>query len=307
MTEKQYNSEDQVALPGIRTFIREVLAVFFNLLSFIEHVIRKKKWFIIVGLILGIAFGFLYFQTKREHFKASMVVSFNKLTKKTYAEMLSQLDVLSYTGSSSKLATELNISEQAAASIIYVESKNLNNEALESDTSTKIHQPFKITVGILDKTYADTIQNAFIGFMNSRPLVKKLGEIERKYYADKLIYLDRQLAKIDTLISEYNQFLATSKISSTVYNNAIDPATIFEQSNLLIAEKERTLKYITIESDAVVLIDGFKTTMFPQQSSLAVYLLIMGPIGLLLGLLIGLLIETKKKVMEESHHRPSHT
>jgi hypothetical protein len=295
MTEKQYNSEDQVALPGIRTFIREVLAVFFNFLSFIEEVVRKKKWFVIAGLILGMIFGFLYFKTKREHFKASMVVSFNKLTKKTYAEMLSQLDILSYTGSSSKLATELNLSEQAAASIIYVESKNINNEALESDTSTKIHQPFKIIVGILDKTYSDTIQKALIGFLNSRPLVKELGEIERKFYADKLIYIDRQLAKIDTLITEYNQFLATSKISSTVYNNAIDPATIFEQSNLLIAEKERTIKYISIESDAVVLIDGFKTTMLPQQSSLAVYLLVMGPIGLLLGLLIGLLIETKKK------------
>ena len=73
---------------------------------------------------------------------------------------------------------------------------------------------------------------------------------------------------------------------ATFYNNALDPAALYEHSLNLANEKEKILKWLNNESQPILLIDSLKTPATPQSKSLIDLLLI----GLALGVCTGLFI-----------------
>lgn len=225
-----------------------------------------------------------------------MVVIFNELTKKTYAEMLDQLDKLTTTESSARLAGELKVSDEVAQSILFMEARNIDNGPLRIDTSTKTRQPFKIILALTNNKSADSLQTGIINYLNNSPYLKKFKEEQRRNFLDKISFIDRELAKLDSLKNEYNRFLASSGNSSTFYNNAINPAEIYLHSNNLVNQKETMLSSINVEGTAISVIDGFKITSSPQSASLLKYLLAFGGIGLAAGFILGFFLEIERKV-----------
>jgi len=226
-----------------------------------------------------------------------MIVQNNELTKKAFAEMTQQLNNLIGGNSKAKLASVLNTSPQIASNILYVDSKTMNDEPLEGDTSTKLRQPFKIVAGLKDYTQSDTIQSLILSQLNNSPYLKLLREQQTKLYTDRLAYIDGELSKLDSLKTEYNRFIASSKISATFYNNAFNPADIYVQSYALYNQRESTLRWLNIDKDAVSVIDGFKSSSLPNSIGLVKALLIFGAIGFFITYLIAFLGETKKRVL----------
>ena len=225
-----------------------------------------------------------------------MVVVFNELTKKTYAEILDQLDKLTTAESAERLAGELKVSRDIAGSILFIDAKNINNGALRLDTSTKTRQPFKIILALTNNNSADSVQIAIINYLNNSPYLKKFKEEQRRNYLDKILFIDRELAKLDSLKNEYTRSLASSGKSATIYNNAFDPAEIYVHSNELVDQKETMLSALNVEGTAISVIDGFKITSSPQSASLLKYLLAFGGIGLATGFILGFFLETQKKL-----------
>jgi hypothetical protein len=225
-----------------------------------------------------------------------MIVQNNELTKKAYAEIIRQLTSLAGGKSVDKLASELNTSSQMASNILNIDSKTMNDEPLESDTSTKLRQPFKIVAVLSDNKQCDSIQTLIVNHLNNRPYLKTLREQQTKLYEDRLDFLGSELKKLDSLESEYNRFIASSKISATFYNNAFNPADIYQQSYNLFNQREITLRWLNIDKEAVSVLDGFKPTSTPHSISLLKALLILGGAGILIAYLIAFLRETKKRV-----------
>jgi hypothetical protein len=225
-----------------------------------------------------------------------MVVVFNELTKKTYAEILDQLDKLTTPESAERLAGELKVSGEVARSILFIDSKNIDNDPLRLDTSTKTRQPFKIIVALTNNRSADSLQTGIINYLNNSPYLKKFKEEQHRNFIEKISFIDRELAKLDSLKNEYTRFLASSGNSASFYNNAFDPADIYLHSNNLFTQKETMLSSINVEGTAISVIDGFKVTSSPQSASLLKYLLAFGGLGLGAGFILGFLLETKKKV-----------
>lgn len=298
MNEKNMHPEDQFNLSNLKNIVRSALRSFFRFCSFVEVTIENGR-FIMLGLgLAGCILGGVYYFSSTKSYKASMVVTYNKLTKRTFGEVIAQLDLLTSTGTASKLAKELKIPTDIAVNINFIESTTISNLTLMEDTSTKVNQPFKINVGLSKSDSIESIQNALLAYLNNIPYLKHLNDEERKIFTERLSFIERELEKLDTLESEYNQFLSSTKVSSTFYNNAINPAEIYVQSNTLIQQRESLLRSLNIDNNTVSLIDGFKPTVLSRPISLMRTLLLTGSLGIIAGFIISFLMETRKKVMQ---------
>lgn len=293
MSEKNKLSEDYIALPSFEKSARNFLRFFFLLLSYLTHVLFKSKYYVLTGLLIGLLLGYVYYTTRPVFYRVSMVVEFNELTKRTYAEMLEQLNKL--TGSTARLSSVLNISPEIAGNITSIDSRNLNNDPLREDTSTRKYQHFKIILGLHSNQIADTLEGAVVNYLNNSPFLKKIKIEQKKITVEKLEFVNGDIQKLDSLKIEYSRFLSRPN-SATFYNNAFNPAELFERSSELAKERDILKRWLAMDTAAVTIIDGFKATSSPQSISLFKSMLILGSVGFLIGYLVGFMIETKKKI-----------
>jgi hypothetical protein len=145
-----------------------------------------------------------------------------------------------------------------------------------------------------DNTIIDTLQLALVKYINSTPFLHNLKEGQKKIYSEQLSYIEKELERLDTLKEKYNRYLLTSKISATFYNNDFDPAGIYKQSIKLSNQKEAILEWFNHESEAISVIDGFKTPSSPQSEKLRDILLIGLLSGFLTGFFVALILSLKK-------------
>ena len=185
MDEKKYQSEDYITVSWFKKGIKDFLRYFFRFLSYTGFVIIKCWYIIIIGLFCGLLLGFIYYISKPTVYKVSMVVQFNELTKITYAEMLDQLNKLGPPGRGEGLSTVLKIPQSIAGKVLFIDSRNMNNEPLKSDTSTRGEGLFKIIVGLKDNFLSDTLQNAIVNYLNNSSYLKKVKEEQKKYTRKK--------------------------------------------------------------------------------------------------------------------------
>ena len=296
MAEQNINHEDQIYIPAIKNIIKQILGLFFWVFSFFVLVANKSKLLLLCGLLIGLISGYVYYTTKPSFYKASMVVIYSELTKKTYAEILDQLDKLTTPGSKQQLAEELKLPVELASNILSIDATNINDEPLREDTSSKIRQPFKIIVELKSNEASDNLQNAIINYMNNSPYIKRLKEQQNKSNIEKISFIDRELSKLDSLKDEYTRFLASSRISATFYNNAFNPTDIYIHSNNLVNQKASILNLLNVDGTAISVVDGFKVPSSPQTPSLLIYLLLFGGMGLIAGFILGSLYEAEKKI-----------
>jgi hypothetical protein len=297
MNEKQYHSEDQINFIGLKNFVYAFLQEFFKFVEFTQLVIRRKLVYIIIGAVLGVLVGVYYWYNKKQVYTASMTVIFNRLNARTYGAVLDDLNTLLATGASDKLAEQLQIPANVASNIIVIDGKNMNSRPLLTDTTNRTFQLFRISVVTANDISLDTFQTGLLNYFKNLPYLKNMVNVERQFLNDRIRIVESDLAKLDTLKTEMNRFLASSKVSSTVYSNAINPAEIYEQTTLLLKERENALRLLNIEHNPVSLVDGLKLVKAPRSRPLPDLLLILGSIGLLTGFLFGLLLETKKQVL----------
>jgi len=296
MSEQNINHEDQIYIPGIKNIIKQIVGLFFWVFSFFALVANKNKLLLLCGFLLGLLSGYIYYTIKPSFYKTSMVVIHSELTKKTYAEILDQLDKLTNTGSKQRLAEELKLPVELAGNILSIDANNINDEPLREDTSSKVKQPFKIIVELKSNEASDSLQNAIVNYLNNSPYIKRLKEQQNKSYVERILFIERELSKLDSLKDLYTRFLASSRISATFYSNAFNPADIYVHSGNLVIQRETLLKSLNIDRTAISVVDGFKVPSSPQTPSLFIYLLLFGGMGLIAGFMLGSFYEAEKKV-----------
>ncbi len=289
-------SEDHIELPPLKKISIQILRSIFSVIDLSAEVIRKSKLLLLTGLIAGLAVGFSYYSSRPAYFEVSMIAESSAAYRKTLSEMIQSLNALIGSGSQGKLAAELDISEQQARQISLIEMTGLYKESLENDTSTKFNQPFKIIARIHNPVLTDTFQLAIERYLNNKPTLKKVKDDQVRFYNEKLAYTDKELAKLDTLKTEYNRFLASSKITTTIYNNAVDPSTIYKQSNDLFNEKGIIIYWLSTNSKPIQVIDEFKSPVSPQSYSLVKSLTFGALAGLGICFLVGLYLELHRKI-----------
>jgi hypothetical protein len=205
---------------------------------------------------------------KPKRFEASMVVQYNDLNKKTYWEMFAQLNTLLRVRDNSRVAAELQISQDAARTLKKIDLQSIAGEPLITDTTKSEEIPIKILVSLSDTAYTDVLQKALLSFVERNPYVTTFKENQKKMYEDRILFIDKELKKIDSLEEGYTKSLNANKISATLYNNAFNPAEVYVHSFNLLNQKQDALKWLNNNYDPVILIDGFKPSLDPHGMSL---------------------------------------
>ena len=295
MNEENIKKEDYIELPPLKKIAIQFLRYIFSFVDQMFDVIRHSKLLLLTGLVTGLVVGFSYFSTRPVYYEVSMIAESSVAYRKTLAEMIQSLNNLIGSQSQDKLAKELGITQTQAKQISYLELTSLQNESLENDTSTKYNQPFLIVARIHDTELTDTFQRAIVSYLDNKPLLKKIRDEQVKFYSEKLAFTDRQLAKIDSLQTEYNRFLASSKIATTYYSNDVDPSTTYKQANDLINEKGTVMNWLSRNTKPIQVIDEFKSPAMPQSYSRKKSLLIGALIGVGICFLLGMYIELYRK------------
>jgi len=294
MDEQNIRSEDYIDLAVLKKIIVQILFAFFAFFRYIIKVFNRSKLLLLAGLIVGLVLGYSQYSTKTKYYEVTMIIESTEVLNKTIAEMLKQLNNLVRTGSHKKLSAELKISENEARQVMLIEPYTMKNEALETDTTTRTYQPFKIMARIKDPEITDKLQNAIFQYLNENPFSKKVKDEDRKMYVAKLAFIDKELSFLDTLKKEYNHFLASGKLPSNIYNNAMDPANIYIQSNSLADQRDAIVQWMNREQNPVMVIDNFKCTYAPQSFSLSSSLITSSWISMGICFLLGLFIELNK-------------
>ena len=294
MTESNHPSNDYISIAAIKGVFLNVFSLFAAFISFLFSSVKQYFLLIILLVIAGVLLAYAYYSFSPSHYKTEMIVQHNELTRKTYHGIIENLNNLIGSESYSKLATELKIAESSARKIVLLEAVSINNERLAKDTSTKRIQSFKISALLSDNTIIDTLQLALVKYINNTPFLHNFKEGQKKIYSEQLSFIEKELERLDTLKEKYNRYLLTSKISATFYNNDFDPAGIYKQSIKLSNHKEAILEWFNNESEAISVIDGFKTPFTPQSKKLRDILLIGLLSGFLTGFFIALILSLKK-------------
>jgi hypothetical protein len=295
MNEENIKNEDYIELPPLKKITIKFLRIIFTIVDQLFDVLKKSKLLLLTGLVTGLAVGFSYYSSRSVYYEVSMIAESSVTYRKTLSEIVQSLNDLIGSRSQIKLARELGLSEEQANEISRIEMTGIFNESLENDTSTKYNQPFKIIARIHNATLTDTFQNAIVSYLNNIPLLKKIRDEQVGFYNERLSFTERQLAKLDSLETEYTRFLANSKITSTYYSNAVDPTTAYRHSNDLINEKGTILSWLSQNSKPIQVIDAFKTPTLPQSYSRFKSLVYGALIGLGICFFLGLYIELYRK------------
>jgi capsular polysaccharide biosynthesis protein len=295
MKEQMAEKDDSMSLDSIRQAILDFFRVIFSFFGFLWMLVRKNLVLFILLPLAALAVSFYFFSKMAVVYDQAMIVRFNELNKRTFYEIFSQLNNLAGSSSYESLASTLGVKKEVAKDMVYIELMNLNNSSLDKDSSKIVEQPVMVRMMTLSTAHTREIQNALLAFINNNPYFKKIKDGQKKLFDAKLIFLDREMHQIDSLKAAYTNSLSSSG-STTVYNNAFDPADIYVQSNNLMNQKEAILKWMNENSSAINLVDGFKISERPVRPNVLKYMLIRFLGAVLLAFAIALLLHLSKLV-----------
>jgi hypothetical protein len=289
-------TDDYISLRSLKDMLFNFFGFIFKVLEFIITAVRKFLSVFIFCCLLGLVAGYLYYLQSPRYFSTEMIVQSNNLTRKTYYEIVKNLNDLLSSQSYSNFASQLKIDESLGNQVLHVEVVGMNNEMLAKDTVTKTGLPFKIVLKSTSNAKIDLLQNGLLYYLNNNAYIILTKEGQKKIYLERLQFIDKEQRKLDSLKDNYNIALAALKTSSSFYNNALNPADVYVHSSDLADQREKILKWLNNESEGVLLIDGFKTKVNPQSLSWTIPLLIGLGVGVLLGMMLTSLLQIKKAI-----------
>ena len=300
MTDQNNSSSDQISLSSIKIFFYQIFSLLFKVLDFVGNVVKRGFLVIIIGSILGILGGYLFYKYAPQYFKTEMIVQNSDLTRRIYFEMIDGINSQIQSRSYSKLSNALGMSEEKIKGIDILKVVGVNDESLLQDTSTRIHQSFKIVAQLNNNLIIDSLQSAIINYLNKNPYSTKSKPGIKKFYEERLNFVESEIRKIDSLIINFSKSLLSSQSSPTFYNNAFNPAKLFVESNILAKEQEFLRRWLSEDQQSIILIDGFKTPENAQSVSRRASLIIGAMSGFLLGFLIASLIAIKSNFIAKN-------
>jgi len=294
MPDNKVHSEDDISLSSLQLLVAAFLRTIFKLLSLSKFVIKKSWALLLTGILAGGLVGFLYHMSGSANYKVTTVLAYSEFNKRVFEQLLNDLETLASTDSKSELATQLKISYEQAANINKIYGQSLLNESLLKDTSNA--QLFTVVVGLKKPTAVDTLQEALVNYLNDLPYVKKLKAAKTKAYEDRLVFINEQLGKLDTLKNEYARSLTTFKSPTTFYNNAFDPAALYRQSYVLDSLKDATNVLLVSDTHLVSTVSGFKPTGRPQILSRSMSIIAFIILGFGIAFICALFAELNKRL-----------
>ena len=294
MIEQNRPDSDDITLSSIKKGLVGLLLVIYAILGSFYLFIFKHALVIIVCTVLMGGIGYLIAMRTRPVYSLEMIVKPSDLTKRTYAEAIDQLNELASSKSYKGLSNELKISEGNVRNIKRLNATNIDGEVLSKDTSSRTDLPFIVKAEVYNNSIADSLQQMLLNYFNTNDYLRERKVMQKKVFEEKLIFIEGELKKLDSLKEQYNRFLNTSGKSAMFYNNAFNPVDIYQRSNEYQVQKEFVITWLNNETQTLKAIVGFKPSIRPVDGKRDKIVLYFSLAGLLFGFLLGAVLELKK-------------
>jgi hypothetical protein len=296
MAENSIQSNDSISLDTFKNALKDFFRFLLKCFDFFILSLSHNKFLFFGSCIIGLSLGFLFTRLQTRYYETEMIVQQSSLSRKAYSEIVSNLNGLIHSGSYNDLASELNMDSHSVSQVMSIETFSLADESLEKDTITKLGLPFKIQVKIRASSVAPALEKGLINYLNNNPYVKQIREGRKKIFAEKLIFIEQEQRRLDSLKDTYNHTLASMKLPTTFYNNALDPADLYKHSLDLANQKEAILNWINTEGEGMLIIDNFKRPENPQSISKTRLIIIGLMIGMALGIFFSMALSIKERL-----------
>ncbi|MBI1222265.1 MAG: hypothetical protein GC180_06635 [Bacteroidetes bacterium] len=275
-------------LKGFKRFVNQIIATLFKIIG------RHFLW-ILLPLVLTLGYGYFKYTGQDPVYHLEMQLTYNELYKRTYGEMIVQLNQQLQNKNYSYVAKELQMKGEDVMRIAKIEALNFAKSPLEEDVS-KEKLPFYILADVKDTRISSDLQNGLLYYLKNNPLNQERRRVNLVNLKDRLNFLEGQLAWMDSIKVNYNQQLRLGKISETTGNEmAID--RLFSLSDTFY--KEWLGARSGLESyEAVELIMGFSPGPKPQAQSFLHFMSKYFILGLLAGLALTLWLAIPTKESE---------
>lgn len=294
MIEQNRPDSDDITLSSIKKGLVGLLLVIYAILGSFYLFIFKHALVIIICTVLVGGIGYLVAMRTRPVYSLEMIVKPSDLTKRTYAEAIDQLNELASSKSYKGLSNELKISEGNVRNIKRLNATNIDGEVLSKDTSSRTDLPFIVKAEVYNNSIADSLQQMLLNYFNTNDYLRERKVMQKKVFEEKLIFIEGELKKLDSLKEQYNRFLNTSGKSAMFYNNAFNPVDIYQRSNEYQVQKEFVITWLNNETQTLKAIVGFKPSIRPVDGKRDKIVLYFSLAGLLFGFLLGAVLELKK-------------
>lgn len=264
--------KEKNALFLLDKFVRSTIAFYISILFFLKGGV-KKYWVYNLSIILVFA-SFFYYQSLgvKTYYHAKSSYTFNYLHKKVFGDLFYDIEQLVKNKEIESLSRLLQVSPNAAKSVIRLSAKNIVGGPLHEDFTDK-KVPFYIHAIFSTKGYELAIQDAITNYFN-----------EGVYVTEKQIENEKQLLKKYELVKS-ELVILDSLVSFNSSKNAINKlGEVFDIRAQKVKEEIELKKLIESKAKGVTLLKPFISIEVHRNTLLKKMLFSYGVLGIMLSL-----------------------
>lgn len=254
-----------------------------NLFRQLADFVSRNLPLLMTFLLLGVGFGMARHFLAKPVYKISFLARHTEYTPAVVARIVDGLNVDILNGA----AGAQILTGASTGTLQSVEAWRVDGLELADDTSSRFNQPFQLDIYLSDTVNADVVGGAIVRYFNENPYAKKLKQDKVLLYRRRLQFLDSELQRLDSLKREYNVFLSGSKSAGMFYNNAFNPAEVYENSSILDQERGQIQEWLLQNTENLVVIDKVPAAPVPHRLNIVGNAVLFGALFFLLGCLIG--------------------
>lgn len=255
---------EMIRIRDIKKFLAGFTFFLKNVFLYAFKSVLQSRLLVTIFILTVIGTGYFYQKKNPAYYQAEMVCAYNNLHKKTFGEMVHKLDELAKKQSYHQLAEMLQLPIETVSSIIGFEAKNVAGSPLYEDITSE-RTPMYFTLKATDKSIFPKVEDALLHYMNSVPYQIKRTELEQRKLNDKIVFIENDLLKIDTMIAAYSHFLYRTKPatdSATSFSNIVELFRYKDQLEDKMLELEKSQNLI----ESVEMIYGFAPPDTPVKT-----------------------------------------
>ena len=252
-----------IDIQDVKSFLSAFVSFVKRIFHYIVTSIKKYLVLAVLVFVVIIGTGIFSWYSRQPVYESQMVCMFNSLGKKTHGEVIQQLNNLAKTHSYDALSKNLGLSPEQAKSIVGIDGRNMAGFPLYKDISPD-RSPIYIIVKSTDRAVFEPLQAALINYLdNYSPFRKKSNDIQIKIIDEKMEFMDKDIASIDSVIHSYTIFL--KNVQSDSIAGFTNIAALFSYKEQL-EEKETQLEWQKRETQQnIELLYGFLPPDHPSR------------------------------------------
>jgi len=272
--------------------LKYIFSIIIKITAFFKEVLVKKIVLILCFSVIGIILAFLKPYIKKPSYKATMLVTQNAVSSKIFMQKIKVIEELIETKSYHALAEKLSVPYDQALSISDISISSLSNDSAKTGS-------YYIEAELNDNKILNTLQNGLMNYLNDFYYINELKKVERELNKEKIAYIDRQLAQLDSFKIIYAASMGhvnTGNINLMLNQNST-MSDLFNHSNAFINEKQSLYRNLESHTKIAYVLDNLSVSDKSNSNSLLVSAIKFFIVAFLIGYAIAVFIVLKNKMI----------